>query len=72
MAQAPRNNFIVKWPHLTSEARVYKEKITEWVLLFLRETIRMSRILQKSRSFSDQTVTSVPVSAVEGGRFVYW
>lgn len=57
--QAPSKNFTVKRPHLTGEPRVYKEKRTEWVLLFLRGTMRMSRILQKSKSFNNQTVTSV-------------
>lgn len=56
---ANSNIFIVKWPRLFS--RQMKEKETEWMLLFLGETIRMSRILQTSGNFSNQTVTSVLV-----------
>lgn len=53
---ASSSNFIVKWPHLLSrQVRVYKGRETEWTLLFLGDTIRMSRILQTSGNFHSRS-----------------
>lgn len=59
---ASSSNFIVKWLHLLSrQVRVYKGRETEWTLLFLGDTIRMSRILQTSGNFHSRSGAPVLV-----------
>lgn len=69
--QAPSNNFIVKWPHLTGEPLVYKEKITEWCCYSWEKQGGCPEFFRCQGVSAIKLLPWFSVSAVEGSRLIY-